>query len=264
MPEGPEVKIASTYYNRFFEGSKNLRFNLLTEYYEKKYADVFDTVNKHHSKDFQATFTIGKNIFLPLTNGLFFNFHLGMTGGWNLDNIKHCHFRVSASDRELFFRDVRKFGKMRVLSLEELQNKHFKNFDLLNDDYDLDKHLNYLKEKVSATKSICSTLMDQRFFPGVGNYIKSEALYAAKIHPEKKWGKLSSKRRKELVFATQDIMQRSYISGGAELKDFKNPFHVSEFELKVYGKKEDENGNEIISTTTSDQRKSWYCPNVQK
>jgi formamidopyrimidine-DNA glycosylase len=59
-------------------------------------------------------------------------------------------------------------------------------------------------------------------------------------------------------------MQRSYISGGAELKDFKNPFHVSEFELKVYGKKEDENGNEIISTTTSDQRKSWYCPNVQK
>ena len=51
-------------------------------------------------------------------------------------------------------------------------------------------------------------------------------------------------------------MQSSYVSGGAELKDFKNPFHASKFELKVYGKKEDEHGNEVISSTTSDQRKS--------
>ena len=25
-------------------------------------------------------------------------------------------------------------------------------------------------------------------FPGVGNYIKSEALYLSEIHPEEKWG----------------------------------------------------------------------------
>ena len=106
--------------------------------------------------------------------------------------------------------------------------------------------------------------MDQRFFPGVGNYIKSEALYAAKLHPEKQWGKLSSKKVKELLLATKDIMQRSFASGGAELKDFKNPFHVSKFELKVYGNKEDRYGNEVVSSTTSDQRKSWYCPKVQK
>ena len=59
-------------------------------------------------------------------------------------------------------------------------------------------------------------------------------------------------------------MQRSYLSGGAELKDFKNPFNTSIFKLKVYGKKEDEFGNIIKSITTSDQRKSWYCPKIQK
>jgi len=264
MPEGPEVKIASSYYNSFFEGTKNLSFNLLTDYYEKKYAEVFETVNKHLSKTFQATFTIGKNIFLPLTNGLYFNFHLGMTGGWNEENIKHCHFRVGDSNRELFFKDVRKFGKMRIITLEDLQKKHFKDYDLLNEAYNFEKHLEYLKAKVSKSKSICSTLMDQRFFPGVGNYIKSESLYAAKIHPEKKWGELSPKKIKELILSTQDIMQRSYNTGGAELKDFKNPYHTSEFELIVYGKKEDLLGNEVLSTTTSDQRKSWYCPNIQK
>ena len=88
--------------------------------------------------------------------------------------------------------------------------------------------------------------------------------HSPRASPEKQWGKLSSKKVKELLLATKDIMQSSYVSGGAELKDFKNPFHVSKFELKVYGKKEDEYGNEVISSTTSDQRKSWYCPKVQK
>ena len=46
MPEGPEVKIASSYYNSFFDGAKNIKFELLTEYYEKKYTDVFDCVKQ--------------------------------------------------------------------------------------------------------------------------------------------------------------------------------------------------------------------------
>ena len=181
-----------------------------------------------------------------------------MTGGWSENNIKHCHFKVSANDRELFFRDVRKFGKMKILNEEQIKQKHFNTFDFLNNDYDFDKHIQNLRQKVSNNKSVCSTLMDQRFFPGVGNYIKSEALYAAKLHPEIKWGQISTKKIKQLVLATKDIMQRSYISGGAELKDFKNPFNASIFKLKVYGKKEDEFGNIVKSIKTSDQRKSWY------
>ena len=264
MPEGPEVKIASTYYNSFFENSKNIRFDILTNYYEKKYSEVFQTLNNYISTSFQPTLTIGKNIFIPLTNGQYFNFHLGMTGGWSEVNVKHCHFKVSSGSKVLFFKDVRKFGKMRILSADELEKKHFKEFDLLNQHYDYNKHQEYLKKKVSPNKSVCSTLMDQRFFPGVGNYIKSEALYAAKIHPEKKWGRLSSTKKKDLLNKTQAIMQSSYASGGAELKDFKNPFHTSDFELKVYGKKKDSHGFEIVSKLTSDQRKSWFCPKLQK
>ena len=264
MPEGPEVKIASSFYNSFFDGAKNITFEILTEYYEKKYADVFSCIKEYLPNDFQATFTIGKNIFLPLSNGQHFNLHLGMTGGWSETNTRHCHFKVYAEDRVLFFKDVRKFGKLRIINKEQIKQKHFSTYDLLNKDYDLEEHMKYLKNKVSQSKSVCSILMDQRFFPGVGNYIKSEALYATKLHPEKQWGKLSSKKLKELLLSTKDIMQSSYFSGGAELKDFKNPFHTSKFELKVYGKKEDEYGNEVISSTTSDQRKSWYCPKVQK
>ena len=83
---------------------------------------------------------------------------------------------------------------MRILTQEEIDKKHTIEFDLLNDSYDFDRHFRYLKTKINSKKSVCSALMNQSFFPGVGNYIKSEALYAAKLHPEKKWGELSDKK----------------------------------------------------------------------
>ena len=59
-------------------------------------------------------------------------------------------------------------------------------------------------------------------------------------------------------------MWSSYTSGGAELKDFKNPFNSSKFKLKIYGKKYTENKNLVISKNTSDSRKTWFCSKQQK
>ena len=107
-------------------------------------------------------------------------------------------------------------------------------------------------------------MMDQKYFPGVGNYIKSESLYAAKIHPEEKWGKLNQKMKKKLILNIIKVMHNSYKSGGAELKDFNNPFHKSKFTLKVYGKKHTNENKLIVSKKTSDARKTWFCPEKQK
>ncbi|MGC6471221.1 MAG: DNA-formamidopyrimidine glycosylase family protein [Flavobacteriales bacterium] len=264
MPEGPEVKIASKFYNSFFKEAKNMSFDIINEYYEVKYKTVFEKIKNHHPKDFVPSFTVGKNLFIPLNNNYLFNFHLGMTGCWSHEKSKHCHFKISSSNGELFFKDVRKFGKMRILTFDEFAIKHSPQFDLLHEDYNTELHLTYLTEKITPKRSICSVLMDQNCFPGVGNYIKSEALFAAKIHPEKKWGQLSKRKKITLIEFTKEIMHHSFQTGGAELKDFKNPFDQSQFSLKVYGKKNDPEGNEVISQLTSDQRKSWFCPSVQK
>ena len=55
-------------------------------------------------------------------------------------------------------------------------------------------------------------------------------------------------------------MRESYILGGAELKNFSNPFKKSKFHLEIYGKKTTKNNNPVKSIKTSDQRKSWFCP----
>jgi len=187
-----------------------------------------------------------------------------MTGGWSNTLEKHCHIKISNESKYLFFRDVRKFGKMKIITKNQSNAKFHKEHDLLNKEYNFNKHLSFLNKHVGDQKSICSILMNQLYFPGVGNYIKSEALYASKLHPEEKWKKLSIKKRKDLIKQTKKIMKNSFLSGGAELRDFKNPFHQSNFKLLIYGKNEDSNNNKIISKITSDQRKTWFCPTIQR
>ena len=89
-------------------------------------------------------------------------------------------------------------------------------------------------------------------------------LYACKIHPEKKWNSLTTKKINVLLEKLNKIMTHSYLSGGAELKDFKNPFNISEFQLKIYGKKETPLNNKVTSIITSDNRKTWFCKVTQK
>ena len=263
MPEGPEVKIASQYFNNFFLESKKINFEIITDYYQEKYAPVFHCI-KSKLKTYKPSYTIGKNIFINLDKISIFNFHLGMTGGWSSKLIKHCHFRVFNNSKELFFRDVRKFGKMKIISTQQLKDKHNAEFDLLNSKYNFNKHIDFLSNNIGAQKKTCAVLMDQKYFPGVGNYIKSESLYASKIHPEEKWKNLTQSELKNLITQTQKIMKASYQYGGAELRDFQNPFHKSLFELQIYGKTHTKHNNKIYSDTTSDQRKTWWCPKKQK
>jgi len=263
MPEGPEVKIASDYYNSFFKKSKSVKFEIISDYYQLKYSDVFNKIKKN-SNSFKPTYTIGKNIFLDLDNKEIFNFHLGMTGGWSKKLIKHCHFRAFNNKKELFFKDVRKFGKMKIITQSEKNRKFNPEFDILNQSYNIKNHIKYLIEKIRDEKSICSLIMDQKHFPGIGNYIKSEGLYLSKIHPEEKWKNLKSKKITTLIKNIQKVMLNSYESGGAELKDFKNPFNESKFRLRIYGKKFTDKNNPVKSLLTSDSRKSWICPKIQK
>jgi len=263
MPEGPEAKIASDYFNNFFKSSNNIKFELLTDYYQNKYGSVFNTLNEN-IKNYSESFTVGKNIFIEINEDLIFNFHLGMTGGWSAENVTHCHFKVTNENKELFFKDVRKFGKMKILTKKEFEIKFNSQIDILNRDYNKNIHLEFLNEKVKTKRSVCAIIMDQKFFPGVGNYIKSEVLYACKIHPEKKWSLLSNKKINNLLDELNKIMTHSYLSGGAELKDFKNPFDESDFKLKIYGKKETPLKKKVTSIITSDNRKTWFCKATQK
>lgn len=74
-----------------------------------------------------------------------------------------------------------------------------------------------LNDSPFKNRSLASLYLDQRFIAGIGNYLRSEILFAAGANPASKPRLLSQKGRNELARQTLAISLRSYQSGGITL-----------------------------------------------
>jgi endonuclease VIII len=69
--------------------------------------------------------------------------------------------------------------------------------DIMHDKWNPAKALKTMQEK--PDRMICDVLFDQQIFSGVGNIIKNEMLFKAKLHPESKVGSTPPAILKSLV-----------------------------------------------------------------
>lgn len=69
-----------------------------------------------------------------------------------------------------------------------------------------------------AGRSLAALYLDQRFLAGVGNYLRSEILFAAGLHPLRKPASLSVAERGRLARDTLAVSRLSYGSGGVTLR----------------------------------------------
>ncbi|MFZ9060630.1 MAG: endonuclease VIII [Steroidobacteraceae bacterium] len=65
-----------------------------------------------------------------------------------------------------------------------------------------------------ARKSLAALLLDQGFLAGIGNYLRSEILYVARLRSEWKLGDLDEAGRARLAAAALDLTRQSYRTRG--------------------------------------------------
>jgi endonuclease-8 len=71
-----------------------------------------------------------------------------------------------------------------------------------------------LKEPCFRKRSLGSLYLDQGFLAGIGNYLRSEILFAACLHPGRKPRELAVRIRNRLARQTLTISRRAYETGG--------------------------------------------------
>lgn len=209
----------------------------------------------------------GKFIWLELENEMTLWITLGMSGFWSQTQLPHAHISLAMDDgSKLYFIDQRRFGTFKIAPRSELGKKlKTLGLDPLND-----QSLNFVdmleQLKRVPTKNITQALMDQRLFAGIGNYIKCEMLYCARVNPFSKVGDLDGATISLLWNYCVDIMINSYASGGASIRNYQM---VDEskgeyaFTLKVYAQKTDPFGNLVERIETPDGRTTHWVPAVQ-
>ena len=163
----------------------------------------------------------GKQMLFGFSTG-WLGLHLGMTGSLTLEDAgyepaKHDALVLKQSQQTLVFNDPRQFGKLTWddcgevpgwwANLPPLMTSPEFSIDLLGTA--LSKH---------KRQPIKALLLDQRYFPGMGNWMADEVLWRAGIHPAQLAGQIPPKGQKSLygqaVFVAQGVMDTVGKRGG--------------------------------------------------
>jgi len=198
MPEGPELHIASLFVNRFAQSFK----------FSGKVVKS-DVSLKNPSVDWDvAQYTInaesrGKEVKLWLQEcpeldtknatlkKISILFRFGMSGSFKVSSAddlpKHAHLRfyakpnlASETPQVLSFVDYRRFGRWEIDADWGTERGPCPITDYENFRKNV---IDNLEDSAFCNKPICEVLLNQKFFNGIGNYLRAEILYRSNIAP---------------------------------------------------------------------------------
>ena len=184
-------------------------------------------ITKLVGKTFVKICRRGKNIVIELDNGQYLVIHLGMTGQlyWaNPDHRtdRHNHLRLDFgnSNRSLYFRDVRRFGKVKLFA-SKARAWADKSIAKLGPE-PLQIGLGEFRKLLQRHRMIKALLLDQGVIVGFGNIYTDEILFAAKIHPGTPADQIGPAATARLYRAMKRIFKEAIATGGSSIRDYRD------------------------------------------
>jgi formamidopyrimidine-DNA glycosylase len=215
--------------------------------------------------------------------------HLGMTGRFQVDDSddglgayyhqvapaeKHLHFQTVAtrpdgSKARVDFYDPRRFGFMLLMSPTELYaSKWYASLGVepLSEGLSADYLLSKAQGRVLNLKAL---LMAQAGIAGLGNIYVCEALWRARLSPDRKAADLRPDEAEALTGAIKTVLSDAIASGGSSISDFaaaSGELGYFQHRFCVYDRKgkpcpRDDGG--AIARTVHQGRSTFYCPVCQ-
>jgi formamidopyrimidine-DNA glycosylase len=179
----------------------------------------------------------------------------------------HTHLRLSFADGgpDVFFRDVRKFGKVQLLAPGEPSARLAKlGVDAL--ELSGDALFESTRGRVVAIKSL---LLDQAAIAGAGNIYADEALFLAGVRPRRPARKVTRDECGRIASALKRVLLRSIETGGSSISDYVAPDGSDgayQDERRVYAREGEPCGRcgRKIKRIVIGQRSAHYCAECQK
>jgi formamidopyrimidine-DNA glycosylase len=172
----------------------------------------------------------GKYLIWQLEDEVHVVMHLRMTGNLLIaaaDDVAERRFtRVELlldSGERILFTDPRRFGTGVVLLGDDALDDYFSTrlgVEPLTPGFTSDALRDLARKRKQPVKAF---LLNQERIAGVGNIYADEALFRARIHPEREVGKLTRIQLEALHEADNDSLAAGIDARGASIDDFRNP-----------------------------------------
>ena len=242
-------------------------------------SSTFAPVSAVNGAKVRAIHRRGKFLWFDVNRDLALVAHLGMSGQFVIQDKKkpdekHLRVRIDCGDRrkEVRFIDQRTFGWIAIDALVEengvLIPESFRRIalDIFDPLFDRAHVIATIAKKKSAIKRV---LLDQTVMSGVGNIYADEALWLARIHPERLTEKLSLAELERVLDAVKKVMSEALKQGGTSFDDLyinvNGESGYFDVELEAYGQEGEpcsRCGSEIRRITFGN-RSSHFCPRCQ-
>ncbi len=216
----------------------------------------------------------GKYLVVRFVSGRVLLIHLRMTGSLRhapagrLEVDPHRRAVVRLDDgSDVAYRDVRRFGTWLLLDRDQIEP--FLAARLGDEPLDARFTAAALAERIAPRRApIKAVLLDQRAFAGLGNIYADEALWRARIHPNRPARTLTREEIRRLHRGVRAALAAGIERQGATLRDYSAPDGGAgsmQAELRVYGRDGEPclRCRTPIVKTRAAGRGTWFCPRCQ-
>jgi formamidopyrimidine-DNA glycosylase len=222
MPELAEV----FYYARQWDAGRSkpvLRIDLHGKKRVFRGCDVRALEDRMIGAKLLRSHTHGKQMLFEFSRGCWLGVHLGMTGDLSakpepFDAGRHDHLVLHLRDRALVFTDPRQFGRIQFHHGKDLPEAWSA---LPPQPMDRKFTVTRLQDilRRHGGQPLKSLLLDQRYFPGIGNWMADEVLWQARLHPKTSPRSLDSGEAKALHRALRKVCTVSLKTIGTDWGD---------------------------------------------
>ncbi|MDF1659218.1 MAG: hypothetical protein P1U58_16490 [Verrucomicrobiales bacterium] len=210
MPELAEVEYSRKQWN---PGLGGLVREVRTHPKSRIYRDIPATAVKKGltNRSLVSSYAHGKQMMFEFSGGAWLGLHLGMTGklhvaDLNREEEKRDHLILRMKDQQLIFSDYRMFGKL-TLDLSEDGNPPPWWQDLpprtTESGFTKKRHATFVKRFPKTP--LKTLLLDQRGYPGIGNWMADEICWKLSIPPQTRAGDLTDEQIDAVWKATRQI-----------------------------------------------------------
>lgn len=216
-----------------------------------------------------------KVLILDLSNGFSILVHLKMSGqllylpASELVE-KHTHVIFHLDDgRDLRLRDLRQFGYLKLVRREEVAEvPEIKGLgpEPLDAGFTIERFREVLSRRPRG--KIKSLLLDQSLVAGIGNIYVDEALFYARINPQRPAGSLTREEEERLYQGIRELLNASIRRRGTSVAlyvDLENREGENQNYLKVYDRagRPCEGCEGKVERIKVAGRGTYYCPSCQ-
>ncbi len=274
MPELPEVETIKRILKPIIVGKEIIECQILYERVLPKNTAT-DFISQIENRRIVDLYRRGKYLLFELDLSLLLIVHLRMTGQLilyqekSMELAKHTSAIFTFSDdSQLRFVDQRKFGTIYLLPADEIQQIAGL-YHLGPEPLTKDFSPQVLTDIVQSRRPIKSILLDQRKIAGLGNIYADEALFRAKIHPQKLGISLVADEIRTLHQSIIMILQAAIRAQGTTIRDYRTGSGETggfQDQLQVYGRTNSPCPicNALIERVKISGRSSHYCSNCQR